>query len=105
MVSGLGGATRCRCFLVDLSGVLPIRRATVIVERGLTAHLEFDGAADAFDRTEKGVFGIPVGRCALVRVRSLVDVVPGVRTSVGKGKSVSVRLHYGGRGYIKKKKT
>ena len=77
MVSGLGGATRCRCFLVDLSGVLPIRRATVIVERGLTAHLEFDGAADAFDRTEKGVFGIPVGRCALVRVRSLVDVVPG----------------------------
>ena len=47
MVSGLGGATRCRCFLVDLSGVLPIRRATVIVERGLTAHLEFDGAADA----------------------------------------------------------
>ena len=48
LVSVGTGLAGCCCLLVDLAGVLPLRGSTVVVERRLAAHLQFDRAADTF---------------------------------------------------------
>lgn len=62
---------------VRRTGVLPLGRDAVVVERRLAAHHQFDRAADAAHRAQQDVFGVPVHRRTPVRARAPLQVVPG----------------------------
>ena len=63
-------------FAVALAEYSQFALAAVVVERRLAVHHQLDGAAHAAHGAQQDVLGVPVHRCAAMRARPRLDVVP-----------------------------